>query len=97
MHEKSKEMKFLLYKDKTIYFLKSSSSYLFLDCPHGYFWVNCSMMCEYPTFGKKCAQNCSCEKNLCNFDLGCPECKYCLFSFQHMYITIQNMMIEKIS
>lgn len=44
-----------------------------VDCSAGYYWINCSKMCEYPTFGKKCSQQCGCEKQLCNFELGCPE------------------------
>lgn len=35
-------------------------------------------MCVYPTFGKKCSQHCECEKQVCNFERGCPKGKYCL-------------------
>lgn len=48
----------------------------FKECQPGYYDNNCSKMCEYPTFGEKCAQRCPCEKDLCNFIFGCTNCKY---------------------
>lgn len=33
-----------------------------LDCRSGYYWINCSRTCQYPYYGLKCGQKCSCEK-----------------------------------
>lgn len=44
-----------------------------VECSAGYYWINCSKMCVYPTFGKKCSQHCECEKQVCNFERGCPK------------------------
>lgn len=54
-------------------------------------------MCKYPTFGKKCSQQCECEKQLCNFELGCPESKYCLSTVKFMLLWIFNDDQEKIN
>lgn len=44
-----------------------------VECPLGFYWFNCSRMCVYPSFGYKCQQNCSCEKDLCDVVRGCIE------------------------
>lgn len=40
-------------------------------------------MCVYPSFGYKCQQNCTCEKDMCDFVRGCQECKYLNMCFIH--------------
>lgn len=52
-------------------------------------------MCKYPTFGKKCSQQCEYEKQLCNFELGCPGSKYCLITVKFMHLWIFNDDQEK--
>lgn len=54
------------------------------ECPPGLWGKNCSNMCEYPTFGIRCAQLCPCEKQLCNFMHGCTNGKY--FFLIHSFI-----------
>lgn len=55
--------------------------FFFKECLPGFLGENCSNMCEYPTFGKRCTQQCPCDKHLCNLTLGCTKCKrFFLFS-----------------
>lgn len=65
--------------------------FYFKECMPGYFGNNCSEVCEYPTFGKKCANVCSCEKHLCNFMHGCTNGKYSFvlhgFDFEFTILT----------
>lgn len=43
-----------------------------IDCPLGFYGINCSSPCRYPNFGKLCQQDCShCEKEVCNSSFGC--------------------------
>lgn len=51
------------------YFLKII--FCFKECFFGYFGYNCSEVCEYLIFGKKCVEQCFCEKYQCNFMYGC--------------------------
>nr|XP_022289120.1 uncharacterized protein LOC111101104 [Crassostrea virginica] len=44
-----------------------------VECQQGYLGVNCSKMCPFPTFGNKCSKNCTCEKEMCNFQIGCKK------------------------
>lgn len=44
-----------------------------IDCPNGYFGINCSSPCRYPNYGKDCQHDCShCVKEACNSTFGCP-------------------------
>lgn len=52
-------------------------------------------MCVFPTFGKRCSQRCECEKQLCNFELGCPKGKYCLIYVRSMHLNLLNDCLEK--
>lgn len=63
----------------TVFFFKDIVC--FKECPSGYFDENCSKVCEYPTFGKRCLKNCFCEKHLCDFLRGCKNGKYSLFIY----------------
>nr|XP_034316591.1 uncharacterized protein LOC117686038 isoform X2 [Crassostrea gigas] len=42
-----------------------------VECPLGFYWINCSRRCVYPYFGYRCHENCFCEKDLCHFVRGC--------------------------
>uniref|UniRef100_A0A8W8MLI8 Uncharacterized protein n=1 Tax=Magallana gigas TaxID=29159 RepID=A0A8W8MLI8_MAGGI len=44
-----------------------------VDCPSGYYWINCSKPCHYPYYGSKCGQNCSCEEKNCDHMSGCKS------------------------
>lgn len=43
------------------------------DCPVGYYWINCSIPCQYPYYGSKCGQTCSCEEENCDHMSGCKN------------------------
>lgn len=66
----------------------------FKECPSGYFDENCSKVCEYPAFGKRCANRCSCEKHLCSFLLGCTNGKYSLVLYMVLN-SVCNFTFEK--
>lgn len=40
-------------------------------CPLGYQDINCSRICSYPTFGKRCQDICNCKPSECDFRFGC--------------------------
>lgn len=43
-----------------------------IPCPKGYFGLNCSYMCPYPTYGRRCLDGkCTCPKEYCNANTGC--------------------------
>lgn len=44
-----------------------------IDCPSGYYWINCSKPCQYPYYGLKCGQNCSCGKENWDYISGCKR------------------------
>lgn len=44
-----------------------------VDCPSGYYWINCSRPCQYPYYGSKCSQTCSCEEENCDHMSGCKN------------------------
>lgn len=68
--------------------------FCFKECPPGYLGDNCSEVCEYPTFGNRCANHCSCEKHLCNFLHGCTNGKYSFlwygFEFEFAILTLRK-------
>ena len=45
-------------------------------CLKGYFGPNCSRVCEFPFFGQDCSENCTCERDMCNFQIGCKKGKF---------------------
>lgn len=45
--------------------------FYYIGCKPGYFDVNCSQKCIFPTYGVKCQERCSCQKEFCNFSSGC--------------------------
>lgn len=49
--------------------------YFHEDCPSGYFWINCSKPCLYPYYGQNCGHTCSCEKDNCDYIIGCKSGK----------------------
>lgn len=62
------------------YYLKKckykSNNFFHKDCPVGYYWINCSRPCQYPYYGSKCGQTCSCEEENCDRMSGCKNGKY---------------------
>lgn len=43
-----------------------------IDCPDGFYGINCSRQCRYPNYGKDCQQDCShCNREICNSTVGC--------------------------
>uniref|UniRef100_A0A8W8JI71 TNFR-Cys domain-containing protein n=1 Tax=Magallana gigas TaxID=29159 RepID=A0A8W8JI71_MAGGI len=47
-----------------------------IACQDGYYWLNCTRQCPFPTYGTKCKYNCSCNKESCDFMVGCRDGKY---------------------
>ena len=53
--------------------LKLYPLFAFIDCPEGFYGLNCSLKCRYPNYGIDCQKDCSqCGRKLCNFIYGCP-------------------------
>lgn len=42
-----------------------------LECPVGYYRLNCSEKCIFPTYGVDCQSQCKCFQDKCNFVTGC--------------------------
>ncbi|XP_062577923.1 uncharacterized protein LOC134239796 [Saccostrea cucullata] len=42
-----------------------------IRCRPGYFDLNCSKKCGYPTYGEQCQKICRCTRTQCNFSHGC--------------------------
>ncbi|XP_062608266.1 uncharacterized protein LOC134270105 [Saccostrea cucullata] len=42
-----------------------------VECNPGYYGLNCTSVCQYPTYGKTCKFLCSCKKELCDIAIGC--------------------------
>ena len=43
----------------------------FLECPAGYYGVNCSIHCSPQTYGINCDKECSCSSASCHHVYGC--------------------------
>ncbi|XP_062592703.1 uncharacterized protein LOC134254176 [Saccostrea cucullata] len=41
------------------------------ECGDGYFGENCSEVCRFPTFGRRCQGLCDCPLSMCDFVKGC--------------------------
>lgn len=66
---------------------------LFLDCPLGYHNINCSEMCNFPSFGEDCQGTCRCDISHCDHRSGCITLNGTLsifISFQ----TIEMVLID---
>nr|XP_022290392.1 uncharacterized protein LOC111102028 [Crassostrea virginica] len=47
------------------------------ECQTGFFSANCSKICQYPYFGKKCQEKCLlCKPDMCNFKTGCNDSRH---------------------
>lgn len=59
---------------------------IFIACPRGYFGLNCSYMCPYPTYGRRCLDGkCSCPKEYCNAKNGCGTRKNSLQIYKYYF------------
>ncbi|XP_056020590.1 uncharacterized protein LOC125664814 [Ostrea edulis] len=43
------------------------------ECLPGYFGINCSQQCRFPSYGGECQNICSCEPASCHHAIGCKE------------------------
>ena len=41
------------------------------ECMPGSFGTNCTLICPFPTYGKKCQNICHCDNKTCNAITGC--------------------------
>lgn len=57
-------------KNMVIYII---SLYLqsYKGCMAGYYGLECSMPCPYPTYGVWCQDVCNCIEDLCDISVGC--------------------------
>ncbi|XP_062585882.1 multiple epidermal growth factor-like domains protein 10 isoform X1 [Saccostrea cucullata] len=42
-----------------------------VECLPGYFGINCSATCFFPSYGRHCQKLCNCSSELCDFSTGC--------------------------
>uniref|UniRef100_A0A8W8JBY4 Uncharacterized protein n=1 Tax=Magallana gigas TaxID=29159 RepID=A0A8W8JBY4_MAGGI len=54
-------------------FALNHSTGLCQKCPVGYYRLNCSEQCIYPTYGGDCQSECKCSRDKCNFVTGCSQ------------------------
>lgn len=67
---------FTLLLNKKVNANPTSSLCFISDCQIGYYYINCSKPCQYPYYGSKCGQVCSCEEEDCDHTSGCKSGKY---------------------
>ncbi|XP_062605554.1 uncharacterized protein LOC134267349 [Saccostrea cucullata] len=44
-----------------------------IECSPGYYGLNCTSVCQYPTYGRTCKFKCSCNEEFCDIAFGCPK------------------------
>lgn len=42
-----------------------------VECPTGYYGINCLKKCSPPTYGEDCQSLCLCSADVCHFVRGC--------------------------
>ncbi|XP_062618431.1 multiple epidermal growth factor-like domains protein 10 [Saccostrea cucullata] len=45
----------------------------FSGCEMGYFGINCSVACRYPSYGNECQSRCNCSNTTCHHVKGCQH------------------------
>lgn len=45
--------------------------YVDLVCMPGYYGINCTDICPYPTYGYRCQGKCECSNDTCDVSTGC--------------------------
>lgn len=64
----------------------------FIACPRGYFGLDCSYLCPYPTYGRRCLDGkCSCPKEYCNAKTGCGTRKKSLQIYKYYLFCHQKI------
>lgn len=56
-----------------VLFIFISLSLYVLECPIGYYFMNCSKKCSVPNYGEGCQSVCQCPHNDCHFANGCSQ------------------------
>nr|XP_011425258.2 uncharacterized protein LOC105326778 [Crassostrea gigas] len=51
--------------------ISAIDKWLTINCPGGFYGVNCEKNCPYPNYGKRCSQICDCSELKCNNIFGC--------------------------
>lgn len=51
--------------------MNMKSLHLDYVCRPGYFGLNCTDICPYPTYGERCQGFCDCGKDTCDASKGC--------------------------
>ncbi|XP_062604842.1 uncharacterized protein LOC134266637, partial [Saccostrea cucullata] len=52
-----------------------------LGCEIGFFGLHCESACRYPSYGKRCQQQCNCTQEFCDFASGCRNSSDCSFGY----------------
>lgn len=55
--------------------------YIDLVCMPGYFGLNCTNKCPYPSYGERCQGYCDCSNTTCNGSTGCGTLTTGIFIF----------------
>lgn len=62
---------YLCYFKIILKFAYMTKTKFVLECPVGYYRLNCSEKCIYPTYGVDCQSQCECSRDKCNVVTGC--------------------------
>ncbi|XP_062610661.1 multiple epidermal growth factor-like domains protein 6 [Saccostrea cucullata] len=52
----------------TFYFYNGTDC---IECPSGYYGLECNVPCNYPSYGPRCNTICNCSENDCDYVHGC--------------------------
>lgn len=61
----------ILSFNRSFYIKKSGVNIFFLECPAGYFGLNCSQTCVFPSYGINCSEICNIHCLICHHVQGC--------------------------
>uniref|UniRef100_A0A8W8LNF1 Uncharacterized protein n=1 Tax=Magallana gigas TaxID=29159 RepID=A0A8W8LNF1_MAGGI len=65
------EMPDRYYKGCCVGFYWNSNNNICELCRPGYFGLNCTDKCPYPTYGDRCQGYCDCSNDTCDVSTGC--------------------------
>ena len=63
----------LLMKCKYTYILNVRNVFAIVACLPGYYGMNCSSQCPFPSFGVLCSDTCQCNATECHHGNGCRK------------------------
>lgn len=57
-----------------------SIMFYYSGCSPGYFGINCTLPCRYPSYGIDCQSECECNKTQCDNTIGCRSNIACMLN-----------------